>query len=768
MTRDWTAGEVFVLRHAGLPFDLLEGLAASAELLIAAETLLGDEEALTVEASRAGVPQAAVRTAVTACDPDRLPRHAAPAWRQAAARWNDSLCTFLQAFGTEQERASAALRQVLARADVQEAVFLSNPEVYSNMLVPFLAEAHPLNARWRRARRQLYTYVQRLCAKNETVSFFGPMAYGTVQPGHGTRLRTDVPRRRHVFFAHWAAREVADAVARDRRLRAVLPFRCTGAPAPGGDEETGGGGQAGLALADLLTAVASAGPAGASLARVAAAVNAGPRETATGLRRLVADGRLQFGIIPAPEERDPLGAMLDQLASIPGQAAREWEGKIASLRALLTELEKTAFPERIAAVLRLEGEFSAVTGKPARRGAGAVYADRAVFFEECASPFALEIGEDTLRSWTSQISASLELSTAHGAAAQRAAVDRVRTALGAAPPLRLPDYAARLLAAFDPGGSRFAPGHVPGYPAGDGQVTDDLLSAASRLPGDRYALVDLCPAAGDAGQLPSAELVLSRCHHHLLTDGWLGEMYAGDEPFGAAAERWIASQPDLAALDVGRRNKGYYRFPGRRVALRAPAHSDAGDPRVIWPSRITVEPTAAGLRCLDDAGQDVTLYLPLSDYVKYPPYAALSHPQVLHAVFGGSAGEEATPAVTVGGVVYQRPRWLLGPGELSGGSPHARFLQLRRLARTRIPHRFVFCRTAAERKPYLIDLASVLAADLASHIAKDGALVTAEQMRPAPDELWLRDHQGQRYTCELRMQVIGREHVPAAGREQAP
>ncbi len=233
MTREWTAGRVFVLRHAGLPFDLLESLAAPGGLLAAADTLLAAEEELLATAAAAGVT-AAVRAAVTARDPEALPRRADPAWQQAAASWSDSLRLYLKTFEAEDERASAALREVLGRADVQEAVFLSNPEVYRNMLVPFLAAPHPLNARWRRVRRQLYTYVQRLCAKNETVSFFGPMAYGTVRPGHGVRLRTDVRRRRRVFFAHWAARAVADAVARDPRLRAALPFRRTGAPPPGG------------------------------------------------------------------------------------------------------------------------------------------------------------------------------------------------------------------------------------------------------------------------------------------------------------------------------------------------------------------------------------------------------------------------------------------------------------------------------------------------------------------------------------------------------
>jgi hypothetical protein len=210
-------------------------------------------------------------------------------------------------------------------------------------------------------------------------------------------------------------------------------------------------------------------------------------------------------------------------------------------------------------------------------------------------------------------------------------------------------------------------------------------------------------------------------------------------------------------------------FPVWRLVLRALSAADAPDPQVVWPAQITVEQTGAGLRCLDAAGREVTLYLPLSDFVKYPPYAALSHPQVLHAVFAGPAdrgGTDDAPQVTVGGVVYQRPRWRLDAAELSGGAPYARFLQLRRLARTRISSRFIFCRTDGERKPYLIDLASVLAADLAAHIAKGDAPVTAEQMRPAPDELWLRDEQGHRYTCELRMQVIGRERSQMAGREQ--
>jgi hypothetical protein len=160
------------------------------------------------------------------------------------------------------------------------------------------------------------------------------------------------------------------------------------------------------------------------------------------------------------------------------------------------------------------------------------------------------------------------------------------------------------------------------------------------------------------------------------------------------------------------------------------------------------------VRCLDESGREVAVYLPLSDYVKFPPYAAISHPQVMHAVFDDPF---AVPAVVIDDVVYQRARWELDAAALSVAQPQARFLEMRRFARSSGAGRFVFCRTNRERKPYLIDLASVLSADLVGHVVKDSSRVSAEEMRPGPDQLWLRDDQGCRYTSELRMQLVGRE-----------
>lgn len=749
MRREWTIGPVFVLRHAGMPFDWLEDLGAGPHLLAAADAVLGREADLLEAASAAGLPTDRTGGALRTLDAARLPRSPDTGWQRAVRDWREAVAEYTDVYAPEEGRASASLAGTLRRPMVQEAVFLSNPDAYRNMLLPYVGLRHGpdvrLNARWRRARRQLYGYLQRFCGKNETVSFFGPMGYGRVQPGDKAVLHTGRPRRRAVFLSSWAARELAAAVAADRRLRAVLPFRRTGAPGSLPEDR------------DLL---AAAGPQGATLPQLAAPAGGNLRETAVRLSRLVAEGALEYGIAAGPYDLDPLRTMLDALGELPGSAARShWMDHLERLRRLLRRFADEPFPQRVATVAELESAFTDATGRPARRGAGAVYADRAIYYEECASPFALDIGEDLLHAWARQIAPAMELSAAHGGTAQAAARTQVATLVEPGERLTLRAYAERALPASATDGSRFMAPHVPELAGDPAAHRDDLLASARKLPGDRYALVDLCPMASSADALGDARLLLSRCHHHLLTDGWLATMAEDRAGFSAAADAWLARRPHLVGLDVGRRNKGYYRYPGRRIALRPRSHDDDTD--VLHIQQVSVVRAGEGVRALDPEGRELELYLPLSDYVKYPPYAALSSPQVLHAVFSGAREEwpqgpgTAPIPVEVGAVVYQRPQWTLDPADFRGGTPTARFLALRRLAAD--TGRFVFIRSDTERKPYLVDLESVLAGDLLGHAARDAETLIAEPMLPGPEALWLRDEDGLRYTCELRMQVTGED-----------
>ncbi|MFD7827003.1 lantibiotic dehydratase [Kitasatospora sp. NPDC059803] len=762
MSRQWRIGREFILRHAGMPFDWLEELGAPHSLLELADELLDRERTVLelVETQFSGPRAESLRSDVLRGRARQLPASSGgPQWSRAVSAWADAWERYALACRQADDEAGKRLRDLLADPGVSEAVFLSNPDAYRNMLLPLLAYEGPLTSRWRRVRRQMFTYVQRFCAKNETVSFFGPMAYGTVGEGEGAVLRDDVPRVRRVFFSHWAARALATAIARDPRVLPHLAFHSTGR----GD----------AAREPLLPLVA---PDGTVFRDVVRAAGQPARDVARTLMRLVAEEAVTIGLGGGDYDLEPLATLRDQLSALPASPARElWLDRVAELASLIDELAQAPLERKAAAVAALEERFTEFTGRPARRGAGAAYADRAVFFEECASPFALTLGAGLVGDWERQLAPVLEVCAAHGQAAQRAAAAAVRDAFtdGAAgetgptgapaTELDLLTYATRAAASRSDSTSTFQAAHAPVYPGADWRAeVERLTEEAGALDGDRYAVIDLCPAAPEAAGLGAdAPLVLSRAHHHLLVRSWLGTMHPDPDRLGADAAAWTAAQDGaVVGLDFGRRNKGYYRFPGREVAMRPLTWTDHDQPELLKPEDLTVRIGPHDVTLHDPDGKAVSAYVPLSDFVKYAPIAALSHPQVLHPTF---TTEDAQPEVALGSVVLQRSRWQVPTAALAAPEPEARFLALRRLARD-TGTRFVFCRSAHERKPYLIDLASPLAADLISHVARGAEQLGVERMAPGPDELWLRDGEGRRYTSELRMQIIGSDDSSSGSR----
>ena len=76
-------------------------------------------------------------------------------------------------------------------------------------------------------------------------------------------------------------------------------------------------------------------------------------------------------------------------------------------------------------------------------------------------------------------------------------------------------------------------------------------------------------------------------------------------------------------------------------------------------------------------------------------------------------------------------------------------------------HATCSCRFTGERKPIYADLTSLASVDLiarslrrACRNADADATVTVTEMLPAPDQAWLTDARGQRYTAELRMVAL--------------
>jgi hypothetical protein len=123
-----------------------------------------------------------------------------------------------------------------------------------------------------------------------------------------------------------------------------------------------------------------------------------------------------------------------------------------------------------------------------------------------------------------------------------------------------------------------------------------------------------------------------------------------------------------------------------------------------------------------------------------------------------------SPRVTIDDLVVSREKWTLPVAEPAfAGTPDesARYLQARAWAAGHELPRHVFLRFAGERKPIYADLTSLASIDLISRAlrrcrreAGADATITVTEMLPAPEQAWLADARGRRYTAELRMVAV--------------
>src|SRR5207237_6473522 len=103
-------------------------------------------------------------------------------------------------------------------------------------------------------------------------------------------------------------------------------------------------------------------------------------------------------------------------------------------------------------------------------------------------------------------------------------------------------------------------------------------------------------AALEAGEF---DVFLGKMHHHMLLPGWLSTFHPDVEQLRSDIAGVLASTPfgRLVALEVKRRNKGFYEFPGPRIEY---AEFAASSPSV---HNLPIHELSVAL----DAAGDVTL-----------------------------------------------------------------------------------------------------------------------------------------------------------------
>src|SRR5207249_6265151 len=347
--RRWELLPHFVLRSTGFPFRLIDEV-AFAKTGSALDALLDAEEDLkrqggTLASLFPRAAEGALGTFKRRCwdsvrrmrPIDPLPAGDGAAaggkeLRRAVDRWNRALgrCGELEAsartvFAEEIVERRSALRDVAAGPRFQEAVWLCSPQMWERGVARYLSswDASRRPSEVRRIERQLVSYLQRFCAKNDTASFFGPIDYGdfsepTTAGGQDPAPGPGRLQRREAFMAWWAVAALAVVVGADPSVRPYLR------PRPGPLAEIDAGARratvahrATFALSDAELELLAHLDGRRTVAEVGAAAGLPPQDALARLEALARRHLVVVALQVPPTALRPLGWLIDWVDSLP-------------------------------------------------------------------------------------------------------------------------------------------------------------------------------------------------------------------------------------------------------------------------------------------------------------------------------------------------------------------------------------------------------------------------------------------------------------------
>ncbi|MFL6139715.1 MAG: lantibiotic dehydratase [Frankiaceae bacterium] len=715
------------------------------------------------------------------------------------------------ALGTALELATEAnaglLCEIAADPLLREAITWQNPEVLVALdRLVAAGPSGPRNVRRRDRENALAGYWQRYVAKAETIGFFGPVCWGTVEPGADgldARPGPALVRHRRVFLEHWALDALGDRLAADPEIRRwfapVLP------PHHAID------GQQVLRPAQPPVPVP---PLDAEVLRRCD----GRRPAVAVVEELVRDGRVRrpddgYLVLANLVERgllrwdadlpQGLGAELvlrRRLAAIGDPAVRE--RALAALDRLSAARERVAAaagePYRLAAALAgLDAEFTGLTGLPPRRRPGQAYAGRALCHEEAARDLDFVLGAGLLDALAPALALPLQaarwltgaLVDAHEEALRELHADLASER--ADEPVRLGELWILAQGAFFGSGPRPLDRvaaelaerwarvlRLADAPAGASRLTFTAAELAPRVAAEFPAT----HPGWSAGRIHSPDLQLGAESAAALRRGELvavlGELHCGWPTFDAAIlTEWHPDVEELRralAADLGPHRlrplypPDYPRTGGRLAhSLAGPTDQQLAFADAPGADRDRLLPAvAAVVREVDGA-----LVVDAPDGRRRPLVEAFSALLAMHAAeaFKVLTDRPHAPRITVDRLVLARETWRLpvaASGLVEPADGVERYLAVRRWrAALGLPER-VFVRLATETKPTYVDLTSPAyvtrlcrMARAAQRTGGDGVPMVVTELLPDLGQAWLPDAGGRRYVSELRLQVRDPEPV---------
>ena len=710
---------------------------------------------------------------------------------------------FAPAAADARRRLVAALGDAMA----EEALFLSNRDAPAR--IAELA-AENLDQPRKRARQKLrlaWSYLQRFAAKNDTASFFGPVAWGRIDPRSETALQvTGDPDRvigdRITVIEHWVAEALAEAVAADPALAGQLPLILN----PGCTLDDAGRLRLPVdrstplpaRVAAVVRAAMRLGPA--RPAELAAAAATG--DAAAAIDILVGRRVLLPALTPAPGSRRPLDHLAGLLGRIGTPAAGLWLDRIAAIEAGARDFAAAAgWPRDRLAILDRLHALLAAAGADRERDHGRMYVGRQPVYEDCARAGTVVLGGPFLKAAEPDLAPVLNLyrrvATAaamliadgqaqafdrlvhDGAADAGGTVDLVRL-LAATPSADLATAAVAVIEpvlreAWDRLATDATVDEIALTPADIAHVGDAVEGAVRRLLpqaprpvtlGLDIASPDLMIAAASPAAIIRGDwrLVIGEVHPAVATAVQPVAMPFCPDPDRAAdlAAGWaLADAAGPARLGLADDGRHYQRshidwpeHPGF-IDIALPGDAATGPRRRIRAAEVRVRRAADGtLRVQSRCGQDDDL-------------GTLTRTALHRAMFtlaSAVTGRHLAPRLVLGRLVVKRRSWRIRAGDPRPGGKPAEdaeaFRAMRRWARDLGLPPAIFAKAPGEPKPVCIMLDAPQGAEMLARLFDRDEPIDLAEMSPGPDDLWLDAGPEGRVTAEFRLSTRLRPAAP--------
>ncbi|TYR62713.1 lantibiotic dehydratase [Streptomyces parvus] len=756
----WQLLPTFVVRTAGFPWHLVEQLGYEKSRRLATELTALEETATALGATaapRSRLPRSAksrLRNLRPLPADAPFPADWLEQWNEATGQLEHAAQQYAATVEAEAPEVLDAMTQMVSDPRFLDAVVCSSPAAYRELRK---------GLRGARLRRQAASYAQRFAAKCETMSFFGPINYGQVNPAQPQQATWNwdgyeaVPGRR-AFTAARATHRIQEAILCDAAVVArLVPRRKTWLAVPG----TG-----------LTSRLVRSADGTATVAGLATALGAELPAAVAAFRVAVDRGLITHQWCPPATVADPV-------AWLSGRLAEQPDGLNPALRSLVREtgevlerypaaepMDKIGLQTRITELLA--GAVPADTQPLRQQDQPTVrsrfYNDRVIIHEAAVGTLDLTLGADAAHDLRHAVAPLLDL-LAHDAELTRHQSNSVvaeRLGAGRTPLLT----AMKQCADLPYERSTWLPDRIREAVVAAPEGTSDL---------DLRDLDDLAGAPGGPEELksPGAPVMCSvdvMIETAGLEDYRAGEtsLVLGDIHDAALLTPWaLQFHPDGGRLRE-ERDDAISRVLGTQQAVTVIARRTTGLPPLEFPGLVlelggTSERQDApriGLDALyvESDGQRATLR---ADGLDAP---LMFHNGELDTAFHTAFALPRirrphlprlphVPRLRRDNVLLSRRRWTVDSAEVTAiGAASGDADRIRAAARLcavrSLPDTF-FAKSENERKPIYVDTASPSLLDCLIRLAATAKQLVLSEVTPGPATSWL--HHGEsRCAAELR------------------